>query len=80
MTYFNQAVYPPATALEQNASWQEVNKQLNIELRTNYVASVDYPAKLAALMAGNDLPDMFALMARPRYRAAVAGVPAVPGG
>jgi putative aldouronate transport system substrate-binding protein len=61
MIYFNQAVYPPATALDQNASWQAVNKQLNIELRANYTAPVDYPAKLAALMAGNDLPDMFAL-------------------
>jgi putative aldouronate transport system substrate-binding protein len=61
MTYFNQAVYPPAAALDRNASWQQVNKQLNIEFRANYTAPVDYPAKLAALMAGNDLPDMFAL-------------------
>ena len=61
MTYFNQAVYPPAAALDRNTSWQQVNKQLNIEVRANYTAPVDYPAKLAALMAGNDLPDMFAL-------------------
>lgn len=61
LSYFNQAVYPPATALEKNASWQEVNKQLNTEVRANYTTPADYNAKLAALMAGNDLPDMFAL-------------------
>ncbi|GAC1317694.1 MAG: extracellular solute-binding protein [Chloroflexota bacterium] len=61
LTYFNQAVYPPATALEANPSWQAVNKQLNTEIRANYTTPPDYSAKLAALMAGNDLPDMFAL-------------------
>src|SRR5579884_824121 len=61
MTYFNQAVYPPATPLENNAAWQEVNKQLNMEVRVNFTTPADYPAKLAALMAGSDLPDMFAL-------------------
>ena len=30
-------------------------------MRANYTSPTDYPAKLAALMAGNDLPDMFAL-------------------
>lgn len=61
LSYFNQAVYPPATVLEKNASWQEVNRQLNTEVRVNYTTPPDYPAKLAALMAGSDLPDMFAL-------------------
>jgi len=61
LTYFNQAVYPPATPLSSNASWQEVNKQLNIQVQINFTTPADYNAKLAALMAGNDLPDMFAL-------------------
>ena len=61
LTYFNQAVYPPATPLSNNASWQEVNKQLNIQVQINFTTPADYNAKLAALMAGNDLPDMFAL-------------------
>jgi putative aldouronate transport system substrate-binding protein len=61
MTYFTQAVYPPATPLENNPSWQEANHQLNTEVRMNFATPADYNAKLAALMAGNDLPDMFAL-------------------
>jgi putative aldouronate transport system substrate-binding protein len=61
LTYFNQAVYPPATPLSTNTSWQEVNKQLNTQVQINFTTPADYNAKLAALMAGNDLPDMFAL-------------------
>ncbi|MBV9581932.1 MAG: hypothetical protein JO057_25405 [Chloroflexi bacterium] len=61
LTYFTQAVYPPATPLENNPSWQTVNKQLNTEVRMNFTTPADYNAKLAALMAGSDLPDMFAL-------------------
>jgi len=61
MTYFTQAVYPPATPLENNPSWQKANRQLNTEVHMNFATPADYSAKLAALMAGNDLPDMFAL-------------------
>src|SRR5438876_5588296 len=52
---------PSATPLENNRSWQEVNRQLNTQVRMNFATPADYIAKLAALMAGNDLPDIFAL-------------------
>jgi putative aldouronate transport system substrate-binding protein len=61
LTYFTQAVYPPATALDNSAAWQETNRQLNTQVQMNFTTPADYPAKLAALMAGNDFPDMFAL-------------------
>jgi putative aldouronate transport system substrate-binding protein len=48
----------PPPPMDQNAYWQEVNKQLNATLRINIVPQGDYPAKLAVTMAGNDLPDI----------------------
>ena len=61
LTYFTQAVYPPATPLDRSTAWQETNRQLNTQVQMNFTTPADYPAKLAELMAGNDLPDMFAL-------------------
>ena len=52
------AYNPPATPLDQNLAWQEVNKQLNATVQFNVVAPVDYPAKMGTTMAGNDLPDV----------------------
>src|SRR5579864_4017432 len=48
---------PPSTPYEQNAAWQEVNRQLNANVQFNVVQPVDYPTKLATVMAGGDLPD-----------------------
>ena len=48
----------PPTPYEQNSTWQYINKQLNAEIRMNIVASLDYRAKFATIMAGNDLPDI----------------------
>jgi putative aldouronate transport system substrate-binding protein len=48
----------PSTPLDQNPAWQEVNKQLNANVTFNSPLSADYPTRIAALMAGNDLPDI----------------------
>jgi putative aldouronate transport system substrate-binding protein len=48
-----QAPTPPTG----NAAWQEVNRQLNIDLQLDHVASADYPARLNVLLAGNQIPD-----------------------
>jgi putative aldouronate transport system substrate-binding protein len=48
-----------ATPLDQNAAWQEVNKQLNATLNVQKVATGDYAAKMGTLVAGNDFPDLF---------------------
>ena len=56
---FTTAFLPlPPTPLEQNPAWQEVNKQLNATVSFNVVSQADFQAKFAALMAGNDLPDI----------------------
>jgi putative aldouronate transport system substrate-binding protein len=59
----------PPSAVDQNPAWQEINKQLNVNMKLQAVAQADYPTRTATLMAGNDLPDLF-------YIASVtAGVP-----
>lgn len=50
---------PPPTAMESNALWQEVNKQLGVTLKLNINSQVDYQTtKLATIIAGDDLPDI----------------------
>jgi putative aldouronate transport system substrate-binding protein len=58
VTFFVPAYYPPATPLEQNSAWQEVNKQLGATIKFEIVPLGEAGLKLAALMAGNDLPDL----------------------
>src|SRR6266567_6979789 len=51
------ALPPP---MDQNPTWQEANKQLGIKLNMVIAGNnADYQAKLATLIAGNDLPDTF---------------------
>src|SRR5215471_9475218 len=46
------------TPLEQNAAWQEINRQLGVNLKFDLALNNDYPAKLATIAAGGDLPDL----------------------
>jgi putative aldouronate transport system substrate-binding protein len=47
----------PPTPFDQNPAWKEVNRQLNANVRITVTPAADYPAKLAAVMSGSDLPD-----------------------
>jgi putative aldouronate transport system substrate-binding protein len=51
-------LFPPPTPFENNPAWQAIDKQLNVDFKMNIVAPGDYIAKLATVMAGNDLPDL----------------------
>lgn len=53
--------YPPPTPLQDNPTWQAVNKALNADFQMTLVAGVDYPLRMAAMMAGNDIPDILHL-------------------
>ena len=55
---FTNTVSAPPLPVEQNAAWQEVNKQLGGALKLTVVSSADYAAKLNTMIAGEDLPDM----------------------
>jgi putative aldouronate transport system substrate-binding protein len=61
VTAFVNGLYPPATPLEQNPAWQQINKQLNATVQFNVVPPADYMSKLATLMAGGEYPDMISL-------------------
>ena len=53
---------PPPPALEQNAAWQAINKDLNANMKLNIVATgPDYTTRVTTTMAGSDLPDMLFL-------------------
>jgi putative aldouronate transport system substrate-binding protein len=56
-SYTNNSAPAPPTPVDQNPAWQEVNKQLNADVQYTIIAQADYRAKLATVMAGNDLPD-----------------------
>jgi putative aldouronate transport system substrate-binding protein len=52
-------VTAPQVPLEQNVTWQEVNRELNINLNLLVYTVGDYPVKLSTTVASGNLPDMF---------------------
>jgi putative aldouronate transport system substrate-binding protein len=48
----------PPTPYESNLTWQEVNRQLNADVRMNEFPGADYRTRMATLLAGGDFPDM----------------------
>jgi putative aldouronate transport system substrate-binding protein len=58
VTAFVATYYPPPTPFVQNPTWHAVNQALNADFQMDLVAGPDYPAKLATIMAGDDLPDL----------------------
>jgi putative aldouronate transport system substrate-binding protein len=55
------AYYPAPTPFDSNSAWKEVNTRLNASVQMSITPTSDYGAKLAAVMAGNDLPDIMNL-------------------
>lgn len=58
VTAFVATYYPPPTPYDQNPTWRAVNQALNADFQMQLAAGPDYPAKLATIMAGDDLPDL----------------------
>ena len=54
----NRAYFPVPTPMDQNPTWQEVNRQINATMAINVVPGADYQAKFVTTMAGDDLPDI----------------------
>ncbi len=71
-------LFPPPTIYEQNPAWQAVNKALNADVKFQIVTSADYPVKLGTVMAGNDLPDMLYMYARPGSASTLAAATGTP--
>jgi putative aldouronate transport system substrate-binding protein len=51
---------PPPTPLENNPAWQQVNKELGVNLKIPSISTADYPTRLNTVVAGADLPDIIA--------------------
>lgn len=63
MTYTLTAV---PNALENNPGWQEVNRQVNANLKVNITPFADYfGTKLQVTMASGELPDLFFIITDP---------------
>jgi putative aldouronate transport system substrate-binding protein len=58
INFFVPAYYPPATPLDQNPAWQEINKQVGATIKMDPVPLAESTLKLSALMASDDLPDV----------------------
>jgi putative aldouronate transport system substrate-binding protein len=69
---------PPPTPLDQNVAWQAVNRALNANVQFQLVSQADYQAKLATVMASNDLPDIVFLLPHMGASSALAAAPGVP--
>jgi putative aldouronate transport system substrate-binding protein len=52
------AYFPLPTPIEQNPTWQAVNKALNSDVRMNIIPGGDYRLKFPTIMASDDLPDI----------------------
>jgi putative aldouronate transport system substrate-binding protein len=61
VTAFAVDYYPPPTPLQDNVTWQAVNKALNVDFQMTQMAGADYPLRMATMMAGNDIPDIIHL-------------------
>jgi putative aldouronate transport system substrate-binding protein len=61
VTALSSLIGAPSPPVEQNPAWQAVNKQINANMRVIQAVQTDYMARAATIMAGNDLPDLFAL-------------------
>jgi putative aldouronate transport system substrate-binding protein len=75
VSIFTSAALPLPTVYEQNPAWQAVNKALNANVQYTIAAVPDYPAKLATIMAGNDLPDIISFVTITPGPTAVSFVP-----
>jgi putative aldouronate transport system substrate-binding protein len=61
VTFLTYTINPPSPALEQNAAWQQVNRELGVSLKWNTTALADWETKLSTVIASGDLPDLFTI-------------------
>ncbi|WP_117214341.1 extracellular solute-binding protein [Allorhizocola rhizosphaerae] len=58
VSVFVQTYSPVAPGIGTNKYWQELNKALNADMKISVVPANDYSQKFAALVAGDELPDL----------------------
>ncbi len=61
VTFMGATFNPAPRPVEDNVAWQAVNKDLNVDLKVPIILNTDYQAKLNAVIASGNLPDIFSL-------------------
>jgi putative aldouronate transport system substrate-binding protein len=56
-SFFTYSTSPAPPPVDQNAAWQQVNKEVGLNLTFDFVPFADYFTKLATVVAGNDIAD-----------------------
>ena len=61
VTFLSYSINPTPAPVDQNPAWQQVNKDLGLDLKFTYTALQDYNVKLSTVIASGQLPDMFTM-------------------
>lgn len=63
----------PIVPLDKNRRWRELHQRLDVEVKFDITPnSVDYPRKLATVLAGGDIPDFVHITSMPNLPQALA--------
>jgi putative aldouronate transport system substrate-binding protein len=61
VAFLSYSINPTPAQVDQNPAWQQVNKDLGLNLKFTYTALQDYNVKLNTVIASGQLPDMFTM-------------------
>jgi putative aldouronate transport system substrate-binding protein len=61
VSFLTYSINPTPAAVDQNPAWQQVNRDLGLDLKFTYTALQDYNVKLNTVLASGQLPDIFTM-------------------
>jgi putative aldouronate transport system substrate-binding protein len=61
VNFLSYSINPTPAPVDQNPAWQQVNRDLGLDLKFTYTALQDYNVKLNTVIASGQLPDMFTM-------------------
>jgi ABC-type glycerol-3-phosphate transport system substrate-binding protein len=61
VNFLSYSINPTPAQVAQNPAWQQVNKDLGLDLKFTYTALQDYNVKLSTVIASGQLPDIFTM-------------------
>ena len=61
VSFLTYSINPTPAPVDQNPAWQQVNKDLGLNLKFTYTALQDYNLKLPTVLASGQLPDIFTM-------------------
>jgi putative aldouronate transport system substrate-binding protein len=61
VSFLTYSINPTPAPVNENPAWQQVNKDLGLDLKFSYTALQDYNVKLSTVIASGQLPDIFTM-------------------